>query len=422
LGWRAVGLLVLVATALLSGCTQQSRPDPVVSSYPILHYFDGPLLAQLFKLSPDGTKLATLERQGAAINITVIDLQAGLKHATTSFSDDRITAFAWVNNERLVFYTGDVLELLAINYDGRQGRRLNDGGELLRIIHRLPENREAILTARYNPASGDSDVLTLDVYSARMLRVQRGPVADWPSTWLMDARGQVKGALVESDEETRLFSYSQPSGSWTDTGAQPRWSPAFRVLDAPLDGGLGIAVWQPPGAGASLNGFDIANGEVGPEITPGVGERCCELLVAAGSGQLLAAYEPQSQGTTARYMNPDFKAAASRLGSLVPGRQLTFVQVDDQGNNAVFTATSVLLDPDYYLYDFIAGEHRLLAKSPPVLTSLEEHQRMLDRNVHIVQQRSPAFDMRSTEFTRVGNRNVDPVASRSVLTGAQPQK
>ncbi len=406
-------VLALQAIAMvvwLAGCAAQSPAQVESKVIPVQHTFDSAPRNQLYQLSPDGSKLARLSATGNALNITVKDLATGSETAATDFTNSRVEAFFWASNTRLVFFGGDVRNLLAVDFDGRFKRQLNENGEILRVIHRLPDNEDAILVARYRPASGTSDILEIDLVSGNARRTMKGPGKDWPAEWLMTANGEVRGALLESGDEVWLMHFDAASGTWRESRRDPKWGANLKILDAPVTDRNAIALIDSPESDGgpearALFYLDLETGLPGRRLATAPAGQCCDFLTSGKPG-IAAVYARDSRGVQALIFDPELQKASTAMSESLIGRQIEFTQLDDNSAGIVI-ATSVLLDPDYYHYDFEQEAYELLTRSPDELRFLADQGSAVDRRITVVNDRSPAFQMSSTEISAQPTRQVD---------------
>jgi dipeptidyl aminopeptidase/acylaminoacyl peptidase len=191
------------------------------------------------KLSPDGTHMAVLARRGdkrERLNIAIINLDTNKSSFVTPFDDSDVVELHWVNSNRLIFTTGNILESAANTVPWRQGGMFaidRDGNNARRLVSPLGTGNAIVLTPRYsiflqtvgegsddvivaaNDNSADSlDVYRLDTRTARKTLLSFGGPGD-VRAWAIDKNGVPRGAV--SQARTRSTTY------WRAPGENAKW-------------------------------------------------------------------------------------------------------------------------------------------------------------------------------------------------------
>lgn len=405
--------LAIVATQFLIACATAPPVATEVRRIPVQHVFDQPAEYQAYRLSPDGRRLAGLVVQGRAINLVVTELDSGKRHNATRLTDQAISAFFWANNERLVFYIDDARQLLAVNSNGSQPRQLNESGRILQVIHRLPDEPDFILVAEYLPASDSSEVHTLNLMNGRTLTRHLGPPGGWPAEWHTDTDGVIRGATVYSGDQRLLLAHLSEPGGWQLVHTDRRWSPAMRLLDAPLNGPKALAMTiSPTGINATrevlIRAFDIETGAFEEEIAAFRGPLCCRVLVQPRTGALLMLAAAQGRTEQVVFLEDRMARWSQDFRAAHPGEAPRFLQTDAFANRALVATRSVLERPDYLLVELESGASRPLEAAADNIAAITTAAGRVRREI-AVQESAVRFglDMPTSRVESGGQREVD---------------
>jgi dipeptidyl aminopeptidase/acylaminoacyl peptidase len=176
-------------------------------------------------LSPDGKKLAAIAPSKGRYNLAVLDIEKRQLSRVTAFEDSDVNSYFWVNNDRLVFTTGDQQgfefrgdgAVFAVNIDGSQARELNpsyrkqgDAGKVsfrfYAPLARVRGSEEDILVST-NERSADTD----DVYRVNTRSGKKTLVTfDTPGnvvSWVLDANQVPRAAVVNIETELKRAFY-----------------------------------------------------------------------------------------------------------------------------------------------------------------------------------------------------------------------
>jgi dipeptidyl aminopeptidase/acylaminoacyl peptidase len=282
---------VLLASCALAAPAQAA--DAPVARPPLTSFFDAPQFTRAV-LSPDGKHLAVItSAPGKRDGLTVIDLATNALYSTARFPNVDVGNFQWVNNQRLVFDTGDntlaVGELrygpglYAADFDGSRMKQLVDrrshGATTITTYGRdklLPWNTflmrqigaqdsDSIYVTSPSFGGGnqvhDTNLFQLDTVTGRATRVERpGNTAQW----LLDNLGQPRLA-TSFDEDKETLHYRDPAtGAWRELlvanlygGNHGAWTP----LAFGPDGTLYVEATHGKDK-AAVYAFDIDTGKV----------------------------------------------------------------------------------------------------------------------------------------------------------------
>ncbi|MGL5004556.1 MAG: hypothetical protein ACRDAM_16570, partial [Casimicrobium sp.] len=287
-GVVSLWLLLLALSSLVSNATAQPGAIAGGASTPT----NAPIAANiLFRnpdvfaptLSPDGTHMAVLARRSDKkdrLNIAVINLDSNRSTFITPFDDSDVVELHWVNNNRLIFTTGNVLDAAGNSVPWRQGGMFaieRDGNNARRLVSPLGTGDALVLRPRYSifmqavgegsddviVAANDSNFEALDIYrlntrTARktLLSFEHPGDARW---WVLDRSGVPRAML--SQGRTRR------SAHWR-AGENAKWQRMFEgefteqgsvVAGFDYDGSLLVSTYAAARALPTANGGLFAN-------------------------------------------------------------------------------------------------------------------------------------------------------------------
>lgn len=227
--WKRLLLLVVSvfsATAAIS------------STVPVEKFFKRPDF-RTGALSPNGKLLGVLAPFSGRINLAVIDLEKRQLLRTTSFENNDVFNFYWVNDHRLVFTVADLEEasgkirskgIYAANIDGSDARNLSLERRLLAFLSSLPNAGDDILVE-----SNERDAKSLDVYRLNT-RTGRKTLLTFDNPgevrkWLLDQNQVPRIAISYNDDKGLITTYhrNDADARWTSIESHeennPHWEP-----------------------------------------------------------------------------------------------------------------------------------------------------------------------------------------------------
>jgi hypothetical protein len=392
---------LLTALAALGGCaTSTNNPQTDLDEYgdvDIRHYYNQPAELQVFALSPDGRRLAELNREDKALNILVTDLETGEKFTTTSFKDGGATGLGWAGPKRLVLFTGFDLEVLSIDYDGdapivlstpsfhcfencNSSFRARYVMNYTQAIHALPDDPKHILVAEngWGTDAFNSHIFRMNVETGHLELVQVGPDTPVIDRWFTDAAGNIIGAEQETGSERVILMIEPGSGEWNPVLRGPRSGFSFTPYFVSDNDGQGFAVTNVDATGirqpnTALYRFDFNTHEIGEKVLHQPGGDCCELFVAPATGKLISATYMNNSRSHTVYLDESFARYAEKTGENVPGGDLRFISVDLDESRGIALLHPGSGDRRYYLADLETGELELLKHSPGVVELAEDY-------------------------------------------------
>jgi dipeptidyl aminopeptidase/acylaminoacyl peptidase len=233
-------------------------------------------------LSPDGNHMAVLARRSDKrdrLNIAVINLDTNKSAFVTPFDDSDVVEMHWVNSNRLIFTTGNVLESAANTVPWRQGGMFaidRDGNNARRLVSPLGTGDTVVLRPRYSiflqaigeeseeviVAANDNNFDGLDVYrlntrTARKTLMTLGSPGD-ARTWVLDKNGMPRATVTM--QRTRASAHWRPLGEnakWQKLSEGEFTEQGSAVYGFDYDGSLLVSTY-------ASRAIPIAAGGLGP--------------------------------------------------------------------------------------------------------------------------------------------------------------
>lgn len=150
--------------------------------------------------SPDQKFMAALMPVNSRYNLVIIDLEKRNANRVTNFDKADVLNFWWASNDRLLFTTGDMLQLarnagdgglFAVDKDGRNSRTLiqpitaTSGQRVLRLTNyegRIKDNKDEVIVSSNDRSSDSSDLYKMNMFTGRKSLISfdsPGLVNDW---------------------------------------------------------------------------------------------------------------------------------------------------------------------------------------------------------------------------------------------------
>ncbi len=284
---RAVAALIAISVIFVAAFSVHSQPQlqPPASSPtitpPSLLFRNPDVLAPA--LSPDGTHMAVLARRGDKrdrLNIAVINLDTNRSSFVTPFDDSDVVEVHWVNNSRLIFTTGNLLDAAGNTVPWRQGGMFaidRDGGNARRLVSPLGTGDAIVLRPRYSifmqsindgsddvvVAANDSNFDALDVYrlntrSARKTLLSAGSPGD-TQRWTLDRSGAPRAAVSQTRSRVASYWRSSDSSRWQKMFEGEFTEQGSAVAAVDYDGSLIVSTYQGARALPTAAGGVFAN-------------------------------------------------------------------------------------------------------------------------------------------------------------------
>ena len=329
-----------VALALTHAPAHAQTPAPLV---PIEHFFDNPEFSGAV-LSPSGKFLAArVGGKDQREKLAVVDLSNNSVKLVAHFDDADVGAIYWVNDERLVFDTGDKTVapgaaesgpgLYAVNRDGSAYKQLANAGyysvKKAGLANLLPWNtfyqgtansgNDIYVNSPKVNGPGDIEYVDLrrvDTVTGRSTTVPRPGNA---TGWLLDAQGEPRLAVEQKKDQTLLSYRDGPQQPWrqlppfkTYTGSKG----AFVPLGFGPDGKLYVRTNVGRDTDA-LYTYDLENAKLAAEPLLAMKGFDFRGSLVSSNGKLLGVhFLTDAQGT--HWFDPAMRAMQDKVDQLLP--------------------------------------------------------------------------------------------------------
>jgi dipeptidyl aminopeptidase/acylaminoacyl peptidase len=203
--WGAPRAVAAAAVAVsLAGAVASSGASAQTAPPAVEDFFRPPAYAQI-ELSPDGKTLAALAPIHDRANLVAIDLATRKPLALTSFKNEEVDWFDWVNDRRLLFGAirkrqsdGQRMWLpgpYAIDRDGTRPRDLSGFRFLVPVSRTLGGSADSDHVLGAQRIDGVSTVARINTVDDRSTRVVERAPGPNPS-WVVDRHGVVRAAVT----------------------------------------------------------------------------------------------------------------------------------------------------------------------------------------------------------------------------------
>lgn len=192
--------------------SSNDTPAPAVPTrsrrIPIEDFFRNPQTG-VYRISPDGTKLAFLRPYESRMNIFVRELTSDQEIRLTSQTDRDISTLYWKGNETILYsrdFGGDEnFHVLSVYLSGQEGRDLTPfPGVRARLVDDLEEQSETdILVGLNNRDPRAFDVHRLNTVTGAMELVAQNPGNI--DGWMADHDGRLRIAIATDGVETTVL-------------------------------------------------------------------------------------------------------------------------------------------------------------------------------------------------------------------------
>lgn len=337
-------------------------------------------------LSPDGKHLAAVVPVNGRRNLAVIDLAARKSQAVTALAEQDLGGYAWVNNDRLVFWLGVNTQtglgeqrlgagLFAINRDGSEPRTLSSPNpqaasgvnlrfrfanfaDVLRDQNGRPTGTEILVVAN------DRNLQFPDAYRMDTLTGRKTLVSDRKPgdaiRMLADRSGAVRAAVTIDAKWRNETLHWRPSGDadWIAVRTWPTYS-GQEILPAGFDDQGQLIVTAPHQGRSALFRWDDAKRAPGELLVahPQYDILPEDVIFQAGSRELLGVNVSGDRPETVWFSTPHARLqamldralpdATNRFsGNLKDGPVLVSTRSDrEPGRWLLFDPKSVQLEP-----------------------------------------------------------------------------
>lgn len=335
---------------------------------PIEDFFRNPQV-NVFRISPDGTRLAYLKPHGKRMNIFVRDLRSDQEHRLTSETERDISTLFWKGNETILYlrdFGGDEnFHVFSAHVSGEGGGDVTPfPGVRARIVDDLDEQSETDILVGLN----NRDPRIFDVHRLNIVTGEMSLVAENPGNidqWLTDHDGKLRVAMATDGVETTILYRDTESDDF-----RPILTTDFRESVAPLvftpDNRNVYALSNLERDRMALVVFDVSNGR--------------ELEVVYEHPEVDiegATYSPLKKRLKLAYyitwkvefhaFDPEWKTILERLEGLLPGTEVVVSNGDRNEEHLIIRTYSDRSLGAFYLYDRVRDQLEKLGDTSPWL-------------------------------------------------------
>ncbi len=205
---------------------------PAPGQIPVEDFFRNPQV-NVYRISPDGTRLAYLKPHGKRMNIFVRDLRSDRELRLTAETERDISSILWKGSDTLLYlrdFGGDEnFHLFSVSVSGGGGRDLTPfPGVRARLIDDLEEQSDTDVLVGLN----NRDPRTFDVYRLNTVNGEMTLVAENPGnidSWITDHDGKLRVAIATDGVTTTVLYRAVESDEFT-----PVLTNNFRESLAPI--------------------------------------------------------------------------------------------------------------------------------------------------------------------------------------------
>lgn len=346
---------------VLGASSAMAQPAPP----PVEAFFQPPAYARI-ELSPDGRTLAALAPIHDRANLVAIDLATRKPVTLTSFKNEEVAWFVWVNHRRLLF--GAVRKrqsdgqrialpgLYAIDKDGTRPRDLPGFALLMPVSRTLGGAADSDLVLAAQSLDGSFTVARVDTTDGRPTRVvDRAPGAQ--PRWVVDRQGVVRAAVTRDGSSFTRAAWLRRDGSapwqkmaeWHEFETTD-WRASLSLVGFDYDGSLIVSAVGTSGRRAVYL-WDEQNGRLGLELAshPQLDVHGGDLVFDPRKRKLVGA---RIGGARAEYhwIDEDWARWHAGLVRALPGMDVWLVRA--AGSDLMLVRAASDREPGiYYLFD-----------------------------------------------------------------------
>lgn len=377
----------MAVAGLPPSCFAQSVSSPAAAKYasaveiPVAAFFRRAQYSQML-LSPDGRKLGAIAPIKGRDNLVIIDLEKRTSAAITNFSNEDVSDFTWIDNDRLFLRVGDLQEetgnlrlkgVYAINADGQFVRDLlrpttrhnSQAGTANRftilsqtfdgsgdVIAEMNErNRNFTDVYRYNTRTGEYKLLTAD---------SPGNVLNW----IVD-RDLIPRIAIRLEERADAGS-SRHNSIWHRVGLDQPWqqigytsntasntNPGGSIIPISFDfDNKTLYVSSNMGRDRrAIYKYDIAHKKLGELVAEHPLIDLSGGLIFSRAKKTLVGIRSNAEKPDTEWLDSDMQKLQSKIDKALPKTINTFRLADDNEKYLLITASSETESGIYYLYN-----------------------------------------------------------------------
>lgn len=344
------------------------------------------------RISPNGAHVAVISRQGGSEKVLVYDVaspQATLVGHDIP-KDVEVDWIDWANDNRLligfskpmteryrgVTYDTSQSRVIAINRDGsnhkilfQTARKLRDNTDLSGVLHRLPNEPDAVLMAATDD-DGRYNVYRVNVMDGKVETVLHGNVST--RQWMADTKGvpRIRWDFRPRRDVLEIWA-RKGNGTSFDKIAEygTREFPQIQIVGFTNDDNIAIAVTRHSGDRFGFFEYNIAMGAVGKPLyqhpSVDVGEPVGDPIYDQQTG-LLAGVSYVEDVFRTYYFDAAIGAVQSKLDATFSDASIVRPTSWSQDRTTFIVSVSGPKDPgSFYVYDVAKNRATLIGRAAP---------------------------------------------------------
>lgn len=325
------------------------------------------------RISPDGTRLAVLERHKDDEVIVLYDItKTGLVQVsqTPSGREEDYFRARWANNNRLLVSAiapaRDPMDaeprarrLLSMNLDGsdtklllqnKRNRRPRFNGD--GIIHMLPDDPAHVLVRLVDIGNAnDSSVYRMNIYSGARDLIEEAANGQDIYAWYADWDGTLRYAFGEDNKNRQVMLVRRADGDWHPLHQYELFADGrFFPLGYSLDDSTILVMSSHITGRASVHTFDLRTGDLTGKVF-GHDEVDLGSLVISEAKRKAVAVSYTVDKREYHFLDEDYAALRARIDEVLPGRINRFVSNTPDERILVVLSDSATHPGEYYLFD-----------------------------------------------------------------------
>jgi dipeptidyl aminopeptidase/acylaminoacyl peptidase len=356
---------------------------------PIESFFKLPQYAQM-SLSPDGKHIAALAPLNQKQGLVVIDIKSRTATPVAGRSDRDIVGVTWINDKRVLYFTGRLAErdfdqrgggTFAVDIDGSSERLISEGSDeqssagMRRTVRPLE-------VVRYLPGDTDDIIVHETVYAAGALKPMPGalyrlntrtgrktslsdgkPEAGDSETWGVDRNGVARVFRVDfPDETTHIFYREGPEAPWRKIGDFKIFAPdAWRPIGIAEDGHTLYVSSRRGGDKNAISRFDPDGTKIGELVAQ---HPLVDLRALTGDKEGVRGLRYNADREGAAWFDESLATTQSIADKSLPGSVNRLSWSADR-SLVLITSYSDTKPGSFYLLDRKAGKMEWLGDSRP---------------------------------------------------------
>ncbi len=387
LAWGSAVVTALVVCLLLAGCGHQTiaagggEPSAAMTTAQVesraAPFFRNPILSHP-TLSPDGTQIAAIMRQGGTEVLIVRPTMGGRIRPVVKLERTRskvsyaVNRIGWPSNDRLLISVQRPESLLGTGIRARQTRLMSvsvEGGQPKylgedwphqqytnsqdNIIDWLPDEPKFVMIGLWVPTQNGVSAQRLNVIHGGLSTAARARYGTLD--WYADHEGVVRAGRGEPASGTEEFVYARISGDH-------EWEQILRWDPYEDSGGFWFAGYSEEPEmiyvyrysdehkRRSLYSYDLEKRELGPMVFDHPKYDVSDIRTARNDDRLLTIYY-ETERPIGEQMDPASRAEVATLRAALPDEVWRVVNADEAERRVIFSSSSDISPPRSFLFD-----------------------------------------------------------------------